>query len=74
MSNTFAISPAEGESVDVLRATLSILLFLSLLSLGSFLGVIWAGVADFVFWLLRGANILAIRRIPVEAEQVVLVD
>jgi hypothetical protein len=74
MSNTFSVSPVEGESVSVLRAALSILLFLSLLSLGSFLGVIWAGVADFVFWLLRGANILAIRRIPVEAEQVVLVD
>ncbi len=65
---------AEGSSVDTLRAILSLLLFLSLLSLGSLLGFVWAFCAWVFFWILQGASIVAIRRIPIEAEQIVLVD
>jgi hypothetical protein len=65
---------AEGTSVDALRAILSLLLFLSLLSLGSLLGFVWAFCAWVFFWILQGASIVAIRRIPIEAEQIVLVD
>lgn len=64
----------EGGSVDTLRAILSLLLFLSLLSLGSLLGFVWAFFAWVIFWILQGSNVVAIRRIPIEAEQIVLVD
>ncbi len=74
MFGTVAAVRTEGDSVDILRAILALLLFLSLLSLGSLFGLVWAFFSWVVFWILQGASIVAIRRIPIEAEQIVLVD
>ncbi len=71
---TVASVRTEGNSVDTLRAILALLLLLSLLSLGSLFGLAWAFFAWLVFWILQGASVVAIRRVPMEVEQIVLVD
>ncbi|MBP7822225.1 MAG: hypothetical protein KA034_00180 [Candidatus Moranbacteria bacterium] len=71
---TFSGVQKEGKSLDTLRAIIALLLFLSLLSLGSAFGLIWAFLSSVIFWILREGNIVAIRRMPIEAEQIVLVD
>ncbi len=74
MFGTFASVHAEGNSMNILRSVMALLLFLSLFSIGSVFGFLWAFCAWIVFWILQGGNILTIRHIPVEAEQVVLLD
>ncbi len=71
---TVATVRTEGNSVDTVRAILALLLFLSLLSLGSLFGLVWAFFSCMVFWILQGASVVAIRRVPMEVEQIVLVD
>lgn len=71
---TIAAVRTEGNSVDTLRAILSLLLLLSLLSLGSLFGLVWAFFSWMVFWILQGASVVAIRSVPMEVEQIVLVD
>lgn len=71
---TFSGVQKEGKSLDTLRAIIALLLFVSLLSLGSSFGLIWAFFSSVIFWILREGNIVAIRRMPIEAEQIVLVD
>lgn len=71
---TLSTVHTEGSSVNTLRAVIALLLFLSLLSAGSIFGFVWAFLAWIIFWLLQGSGIVAIRRVQVEAEQVVLLD
>lgn len=71
---TFSEVQKEGKSLDTLRAIIALLLFVSLLSLGSAFGLIWALLSAGIFWILREGNIVVIRRMPIEAEQIVLVD
>lgn len=63
---------AEGKSLDILRAVIVILLFLSLFSLGSAFGFVWAFLSWIVFWILQRSGIVVIRRTPVEAERAML--
>ena len=71
---TFSGVQKEGKSIGTLQAIIALLLFVSLLSLGSAFGLIWALLSSGIFWILREGNIVAIRRMPIEAEQIVLVD
>lgn len=71
---TFSTAHTDGKYLNILRAVIVLLLFLSLSSLGSIFGLVWAFFARIVFWILWKGNIVMIRKIPVEAEQVVLAE
>ncbi|TSC94074.1 MAG: Uncharacterized protein Athens101428_431 [Candidatus Berkelbacteria bacterium Athens1014_28] len=62
------ISSPENEKLSYLPVILAILLFLSILSVGSFVGPIWVLFAQVIFWMMVKFGWVEIKKIATEQE------
>lgn len=70
MNDYFNSQMAEGDQSSVFPLILAIVLFLTIVPVGSLLGNLWFGIAIFIFNTLVRSGIVEIRKVQVEREMI----